>query len=100
MLAEATLATALKDERMALERFAGALRLLAEAQQLTDLSEARIAFARALVRFGDLDGAQAEFERAREALAEMGAGLLLAEVERELLELGRGADPVGPPLSA
>jgi tetratricopeptide (TPR) repeat protein len=84
-------------------RYGEAMRLLEQQQMPLDLSEARLAFGRALRSLGDNAGAAAELEKAREDLDRMGArGLVgevdreLAELRRELEELGEGAGTTGP----
>ena len=95
-LAQAAIATAEGERGGAVDRFDEALRLLREQRQLTDLGEARIAFSRALRRFGDSAEARAELERAREEFARMDAQALVAQIDRELVETVTGADAVGP----
>jgi class 3 adenylate cyclase/tetratricopeptide (TPR) repeat protein len=100
LLAEASVLTAEGDASGASSRFVEALSLLEEQHLLIDLSEARIAFARALRRLGDARGALVEFERARAEVERIEARGLLAEVDRELADMQRGAGGSDPPLSA
>jgi class 3 adenylate cyclase/tetratricopeptide (TPR) repeat protein len=95
-LAQASVATAAGERAGAVERFDEALRLLREQRQLTDLGEARIAFARALRSFGEDADARAELDRAREEFAQMDARELVTLIDRELAEEMTGADGVGP----
>ena len=94
LLMDANLRTAEDQSAVASECFAQALRLLEEQRLPLDLAEARLAFGRALRRFGDKAGAQAQLAVAREDLARMGARGLVAEIDRELAELREG--PVSP----
>jgi class 3 adenylate cyclase/tetratricopeptide (TPR) repeat protein len=94
LLMDANLRTAEDQSAVASECFAQALRLLEEQRLPLDLAEARLAFGRALRRFGDKAGAQAQLAVAREDLARMGACGLVAEIDRELAELLEG--PVSP----
>ena len=71
-------------------------RLLREQRLLTDLGEARIAFARTLRTFGDTAKSRDELKRAREAFARMDAHQLVLEIDRELAEAVTGADVIGP----
>jgi class 3 adenylate cyclase/tetratricopeptide (TPR) repeat protein len=95
-LARASVATAESERRDAVAHFDEALRLLREQRLLTDLGEARIAFARALRTFGDHADARAELERARDEFARMDAQELVALIDRELALAVTGADSVGP----
>jgi class 3 adenylate cyclase/tetratricopeptide (TPR) repeat protein len=95
-LARASVATADSHQGDAVAHFDEALRLLREQRLLTDLGEARIAFARALRSFGEHDDARAELERAREEFARMDARELVAQIDRELAQAVTGADSVGP----
>jgi class 3 adenylate cyclase/tetratricopeptide (TPR) repeat protein len=95
-LAEASVATADGERAGAVARFDEALRLLREQRLLTDLGEARVAFARALRTFGEHADARAELERAREEFAQMDARELVAQIDRELAEEVTGADGIGP----
>jgi class 3 adenylate cyclase/tetratricopeptide (TPR) repeat protein len=97
-LAQASVATAAGERAGAVARFDEALRLLREQRQLTDLGEARIAFARALRSFGEGADARAELERAREEFDQMDARELVTLIDRELAEEVAGADGVGPQL--
>jgi tetratricopeptide (TPR) repeat protein len=95
-LAEASVATADGERAGAVTRFDEALTLLREQRLLTDLGEARLAFARALRSFGDDADARVELERAREEFARMDARELVAQIDRELAEAVAGADGAGP----
>jgi class 3 adenylate cyclase/tetratricopeptide (TPR) repeat protein len=95
-LARASVATAESERRNAVAHFDEALRLLREQRLLTDLGEARIAFARALRTFGNHADARAELERARDEFARMDAQELVALIDRELALEVTGADGAGP----
>jgi class 3 adenylate cyclase/tetratricopeptide (TPR) repeat protein len=95
-LAQASVATAEGERAGAVARFDEALRLLREQRQLTDLGEARIAFARALRSFGADADARAQLDRARDEFAQMDARELVTLIDRELAEEVTGADGVGP----
>jgi class 3 adenylate cyclase/tetratricopeptide (TPR) repeat protein len=94
LLIDANLRTAEGRDALANECFSEALCLLEQQRLPLDLAEARLAFGRALRRFGDTAGAQAQLALAREDLARMGACGLVAEIDRELAELREG--PVSP----
>ena len=99
MLIEASLRTAEGERTLAVEAFHEALILLEQRGDRLDLGEARVAYGRALRRFGDKTGAEAELRRTREDLVRMGAKGLIDEIDRELAELEGG--PVSPaPLSS
>jgi hypothetical protein len=72
------------------------LRLLRDQRLLTDLGEARLAYARALRTLGDHDDARAELQRARDEFAQMDARELVTQIDRELAEEVTGADGIGP----
>jgi tetratricopeptide (TPR) repeat protein len=95
-LAEASVATADGERAGAVARFDEALQLLREQRLLTDLGEARLAFARALRTLGEHEDARAELERAREEFAQMDARELVAQIDRELADEVTGADGIGP----
>jgi hypothetical protein len=88
--------TALGEGIGATRSFTEATTILEEQHLRTDLGEARIQLARALRQFGDVVAARAELERARNIFAPMEAGGPLAEIERELADLGVGAGAAGP----
>jgi class 3 adenylate cyclase/tetratricopeptide (TPR) repeat protein len=92
LLADGFVATAAGDETVARKRFAAAVPLLEEQRLEIDLGEARIAYARALARFGDEGSARAELDRAAEMFSRMGAEGPLAEIARERGRLGVAAD--------
>lgn len=95
-IAEGLVAAAHDEQLGALKSFTEALTLLEELKLLTDLGDARIAFAGVLRSFGDHVAARAELERARNVFAPMEALAPLAEIERELAELAVGAGADGP----
>jgi tetratricopeptide (TPR) repeat protein len=94
LLMDGQLRAAEGESAVACESFAQALRLLEEQRLPLDLAEARLAFGRALHQFGDTAGAQSQLVEAQEELARMGARGLVAEIDRELAEMGEG--PVSP----
>jgi hypothetical protein len=57
---------------------------------LVDLGESRIEFARALRDLGQIDGALAEFNRAREVFARMDADGIVTEIDRDLADIANG----------
>ena len=95
-LAEAAVATAFGENLGALKSFTEAISLLEEQKLLSDLADARLAFAKSLRRFGDHVASRAELERARNIFAPMEASGPLAEIERELTELAVGAGVADP----
>jgi multidrug resistance efflux pump len=99
-LAQGSVAAAEGDAEVTTARFEEALELL-ERQRLAvfDLAEARVAWARALRRFGHGVAARAQLEQARETFALMNAPVLLAEIDGQLSELAGGTGvPAPPPL--
>ncbi|MFN2545606.1 MAG: adenylate/guanylate cyclase domain-containing protein [Actinomycetota bacterium] len=80
-LAEASLATARGDEKVARKRYEAALEALAKQQLLTDEGETRVEYARALRRFGDDDGSRAQLQTAREIFTRCGASGLLEQLD-------------------
>jgi len=94
LLMDGHVRTAEGQNAVACECFVQALRLLEEQRLPLDLAEARLAFGRALRRFGDKAAAEGQLVLAQEELARMGARGLLAETDRELVELREG--PVSP----
>jgi hypothetical protein len=89
-------ATADGERASAVAHFDEALGLLRDQRLLTDLGEARIAFARALRTFGEHEDARTELQRARDEFARMDARALVAQIDRELAEEVTGADGIGP----
>jgi tetratricopeptide (TPR) repeat protein len=81
-LAEAALATARGEEKIARERFVNALAALEEQDFITDLGETHVEYARALRRFGDDEGARTHLDAAREIFTRTGASGLLADLDR------------------
>jgi predicted ATPase/class 3 adenylate cyclase len=84
LIAEAHVAAAEGDRLHALEFFAEAVSLLEAQDSQLLLAETRVAFARALRDFGDIERSAAELERARTTFVHMGARGLIAQVDREL----------------
>ena len=95
-LAEATVATAAGEHVSATASFDQAVRLLEDQGLVTDLAEARLAFARALRSFGDVTAARTELERARTSFKRMDADSLLEQIDREVEELAERPGPAGP----
>jgi tetratricopeptide (TPR) repeat protein len=91
-LAQAALAAANGNLTQTVEQYEDALALLEQLELRMDLSQARIAYGRALRALDDSEGAREQFDRAREACMKMGAIGLVAEVERELTLVGSRAD--------
>jgi predicted ATPase len=88
LVARATVATAEGERQEALASWSEATRLH-EAQRLdVDLPAIRRAYASALARFGDVPGARAQLELARETLSRIGADSAAAAVEADLATLG------------
>jgi tetratricopeptide (TPR) repeat protein len=83
LLAEASVAAAEGDGDAALSRYPEALLLLEEQHLLIDLAEGHLTFGRTLRRFGRPEEAKAQFGRAYQIAAPMGAQALIAELERE-----------------
>jgi tetratricopeptide (TPR) repeat protein len=96
LLAEAIVATAADESATAATAFAEALRLIEELGMPLKLGDARIALGRSLRSFGDLTGAQTEFERARAIFARIGATTLRDTIDAELAELAEGPTRAGP----
>jgi predicted ATPase/class 3 adenylate cyclase len=90
-LAEASLATAKRETKLAIERYEEAVALWDELKMTIDLSQTRIAFGRALREFGETERAREQFELAREVCEQIGATGLVAEVDRELALVGSRA---------
>ena len=86
-LAEGLIAAAEGERDTMLARFRTAVVLLEEQRLQVDLGEARIEFARALRDLGQIEGARAEFSRAREVFASMDAVGMVAEIDRDVAEV-------------
>ena len=84
LIAEGIVAAAFGEHASTVSSFEEAIRLLEEQQLLTDLGEARLAFARALQSLGEENGAQIELERARAAFKRVHADGFAAELDRQL----------------
>jgi tetratricopeptide (TPR) repeat protein len=102
-LAEGFVAAAEGERDTVLARFRTALALLEEQRLQVDLGEARIEFARALRDLGQIEGARAEFTRARQVFASMHAVGVVAEIDRDLASIAgeeaRTSGPFAAPLS-
>jgi class 3 adenylate cyclase/tetratricopeptide (TPR) repeat protein len=86
-LAEGLIAAADGERESVLARFRTALVLLDEQSLQVDLGEARIEFARALRDLGQIEGARAEFNRARKVFASMDAIGIVTEIDRDVAEM-------------
>ena len=96
LLAEAAVAIGRGEAGSGAELYSEAVPLLEELGLPIELSQARLAYGRALVSVGDHQEAREQLGRAREVCAQMGATGLLAEVERELERVGSGTGLAGP----
>ena len=96
LLAEAAVASGRGEAGRAAELYGDAVSLLTELEAPIELSQARLAYGRALISVGDHDEAREQLGRAREACTQMGATGLLADVERELERVGSGTGLAGP----
>jgi class 3 adenylate cyclase/tetratricopeptide (TPR) repeat protein len=95
-LIEAWVATAAGEPAAATAAFAEAVRLFEELDSPLDLADARFAFARSLLSFGEVVGGRTELERARSTYARIGADVRRDAVDTELAELVEGPAPAGP----
>jgi tetratricopeptide (TPR) repeat protein len=95
-LAEGLIAAAEGERETMLVRFRTALALLKEQRLEVDLGEARMAFARAFRDLGQVDGALAEFNRAREVFAGMDADGIVTEIDRDLADIANGSAETTP----
>jgi tetratricopeptide (TPR) repeat protein len=95
-LIEAWVATAAGEPAAAAAAFAEAVRLFEELNYPADLADARFAFARSLLTFGEVVGGRTELERARATYARIGADVRRDAVDAELAELVEGPAPTGP----
>jgi class 3 adenylate cyclase/tetratricopeptide (TPR) repeat protein len=95
-LIEAWVATAAGEPAAAAAAFAEAVRLFEELNYPADLADARFAFARSLLTFGEVVGARTELERARSTYARIGADVRRDAVDAERAELAEGPAPAGP----
>jgi class 3 adenylate cyclase/tetratricopeptide (TPR) repeat protein len=91
LIAQGTASSAEGDSTGARNAFAEALGDLQTLHMPVDLAEARIAFAAALSRLGEVDHARAELRRAHGLFEVMGAKGALARIETELSRLPAGA---------
>jgi class 3 adenylate cyclase/predicted ATPase len=95
-LTEGWVATAAGEPAAAAAAFAEAMRLFEQLNYPLDLADARFAFARSLLMFGEVVGARAELERARSTYARIGADVRRDAVDAELAQLVVGPAPAGP----
>jgi class 3 adenylate cyclase/tetratricopeptide (TPR) repeat protein len=98
-LLQATVAGAVGDREAATAGFQKAVRLFYELNQPVDLGDSCVAYGRALLAFGNFEGAQEQLLRARLIFEEMGAVGPLAEIDAALTEC-RGAGVAGPSASS
>lgn len=84
MIAEGFAAGAEGNEAALRDLFMRAMPMIEQQSYSIDLGEVRIAFARALIEFGDTETARQQLHLARETFAPMGATGLLAEIDRGL----------------
>jgi tetratricopeptide (TPR) repeat protein len=91
-LGAALAATARGDDGHAVRCFDEAVRLFAQQHVPIPLGEARVAYARALRQFGEFEAARRQLEQAREAFAGMKASGLLAQIERDRIDVPTGTD--------
>ena len=96
LLAEGIVAAAADEPATTASSFTEATRILEENSLVTDLAEARLAFARSLERLGEATGATVELERAREVFSGMEARAFVDFVDAELRELAARAGVTGP----
>lgn len=83
-LAAALAATAEGDEKQARASFEESLRLFEKQEIAQELGSARIAYARALIGFGDSVAASKQLSLAREIFGSMGARGMMVAIDREL----------------
>ena len=96
VLASAIVAAAAGEHVGAAAGFTEALGLLEQQQLWIDLGEARVVFARALLRLGETAAATTELERARQVFAGMQARSTVEAIDRELDLVRAGAGVAGP----
>jgi len=94
-LAEGWVATAAGEPGAAAAAFAESVRLFEQLDYPLDLADARFAFARSLITFGEVVGGRTELERARSTYARIGADVRRDAVDAELAELVEGPAPAG-----
>jgi predicted ATPase/class 3 adenylate cyclase len=95
-LIEAWVATSAGEPAAAAAAFAEAVRLFEELNYPLEVADARFAFARSLLSFGEVVGGRTELERARSTYARIGADVRRDAVDAELAELVEGPAPAGP----
>jgi len=96
VLAAAAVAAERDDREAARRSYAQAIGWLEEQRLPLEAGEARVTFARALRRFGDMQEARSQLTLARDTLESAAATGLVAVIERELEQLGSGAGDAGP----
>jgi predicted ATPase/class 3 adenylate cyclase len=89
-------ATAAGEPAAAAAAFAEAVRLFEQLDYPLDLADARFAFARSLLSFGEIVGGRTELERARSTYVRIGADVRRDAVDAELAQLVEGPAPAGP----
>jgi class 3 adenylate cyclase/tetratricopeptide (TPR) repeat protein len=95
-LAEASIAAADRDFAAVTDCFGDVFRLLEQESSPILIAEARVDLARALARLGEDAAAVVELEQAKQTFGSIGAGGLVAELDREFAELRGGAAVSGP----
>jgi tetratricopeptide (TPR) repeat protein len=91
LMGEASIASAFGNIETSVQRYEQAIDLLEDLGLPIELSQARIAYGRALHEAGDSAAAREQFEAAQVACERMGATALLVDVKRELALIGTGA---------
>jgi len=95
-IAEAFAAFASGEDARWRKPFEAGLSLIQEQGYPIDLAEARIAFGRLLMEWGDEFEARRQLDLARETFSGMAATGMVAEIERELVRVSEGAASRGP----
>jgi tetratricopeptide (TPR) repeat protein len=95
LLARAAVAAA-QDDRGALEMYARAIATLDEHLLRIEAADARMTFATALKKFGELNDARRQLQLAHEEFERMGARCPCGQADKELERMARGAGQAGP----
>jgi tetratricopeptide (TPR) repeat protein len=96
VLAAAAVAAERDDREAARRSYTQAIDWLEQQRLPLEAGEARVTFARALRRFGDMQEARSQLALARDMLESAAATGLVAVIERELEQLGSGTGDAGP----
>ncbi|HJV05347.1 MAG TPA: adenylate/guanylate cyclase domain-containing protein [Actinomycetota bacterium] len=101
LVARGSVAAADGEGEVARRAFTEALRLMEGQRLVIEVADARVDFARALRRLGDVDEAREQLRRATETFSRIGARRPLRQIDQELAELpeGQPAGGTGPPSS-